>query len=1485
MSSTRPVQPQDRFRWPARLRRDAAVAAAYLALAAWPALLVKGASPFWPPAAVAVLAALWWGSSAMGAVFVAALVANTVLFHLGLPCALLAAAGNSTAPLLGRAVLRGLRIEPRQWWRSPRGALAYLLGMGVVQALASALVGVGALALCNGVRGAAAGAALLGWTLADAGAAVLLAPALQLLWQRRGDLRALSAQIAQIAGVAVLTLLVWALVFGSHELSIVYRLGFAGLLLLPPLWSLLALDMLVSIALQAVTYLLVITTVMLHPPLLGHVPLARQVSGMTLFLLIVGGGGLLAAVLQAERRAALQQLRELHDELDSRATRRARALLTQERSHRAQIIKLSEFRRVISGVNRVIAQAQDEQGLLQTFCALIVGLPDLALAWIGRPDDSLRFQFLASAGPARGYLDELVISADPALEEGRGPAGRVWRGEVAAFGDIPDTAHAAPWTQRARTFGFRGTATLPLLRGGRIWAVFTLYATSADAFDADWRELALQLVGDISHGLDRVDALQRERQTLRFNAALLDNISVGVAVVRYPQRHLEHVNARLLQIAGARDLAQFQAHDVEAAYPDPDVRARVRDLAARVLRDGRGALDDMAYRRCDGATVWLDTAGVLLDLGDGVQRVLWTQVDVSRRHALNDELGRMAMYDPLTGLPNRRAIERRLARAIERAGRHGTQLAVGMLDLDDFKPVNDRWGHAAGDALLQQIAARLTERMRGSDLLGRLGGDEFVVVFEDLDATRLLPQLGAMLERLHGALDAAFEVGPGNLVHVGMSMGLALYPTDAQDADALLRVADVAMYHAKVNKSTRSRWWNLGTVAAEPPREAPFNAFGAEATLNLHALGHALDSIADAFAHDFYARIGQEPDSAPILASLSESEHEHLRRTQVAHLHFLLHPETTAAAIAARGAEVGRVHALTGVSSAAISSAIAVYRELLRLQMDAMNMPARVRYRTLRAIEERLQIDMQAELDAMQRVVNEYNGCLARPAVPPGAWVEGAHDELEALGALPGMLAAMLMRPRVNGVFTPELGSGPLAAQVAQLLSGEALQPTLNAALPTGNGLARAAWVSGEIERIDAYGTDPHSLPWASELCPLGVRSAAAIPVLGQRSEFILVLLGAWRSQFRAGWMRTFLMSLQNRWLGIAHRPGATPAALDMADVVAYREMLYADRLQMYVQPIVDLVDGSVSKVEALSRLLRDDGSVVSPGQFLPALREADLDTLFRSGLAQTLARLRAWRDAGLDIALSVNLPPSTLVHPDCARWVEEALRRERIAPAQLTLELVESQEFDEHRRDEAIDALVRLGVRLSIDDLGAGYSSLLRLASLPFDVIKVDQGITREILRSPIKILSLIRTIVQIGTDFDREVVVEGVESTAVAEAVAVLGARYVQGYVVARPMPAADFTAWLGQGPRLRLRDGALHSWLGALAYQWYYLHAEQGHYPLGFDDCPLTALLRAGGHAEAARWHALVHASAPSPQRRDAQQRLQDWLLQRVSDAPAG
>jgi diguanylate cyclase (GGDEF)-like protein/PAS domain S-box-containing protein len=607
-----------------------------------------------------------------------------------------------------------------------------------------------------------------------------------------------------------------------------------------------------------------------------------------------------------------------------------------------------------------------------------------------------------------------------------------------------------------------------------------LFDMSSSAFP---HSLLAHALAAISEGSLITDAQQK---TLYANEAFS-------TITGYSQEEMLGQNCRILQ----------------GPETDTSVLARLR----AALAEGQVFRGELLNYRKDGSFFWNDlTVTPLRDVDGRITHYVSVQRDVSDQIALQNQLRFQALHDPLTGLLNRFALEQYLPKSLARGQRGGHLTAIGMIDLDDFKIVNDSFGHEAGDSLLRELARRLQNLSREGDILARMGGDEFVIVIEGLDPADPIPPLQQILDRLHQAVETTFEIA-GAAVTIGMSMGLALAPRDGVEANLLLRRADTALYQVKARKLARAAWWNLG----------------------------------------------------------------------------------------------------------------------------------------------------------------------------------------------------------------------------------------------------------------------------------------AAVPAVISKSD-------------------------------------------------SYKSLLASGGLSMFMQPVVDLRTGETRHVEALARIAMPDGVVVPPDIFLPFFGREDLNELFRLGLDQALAWLRRWDAEAVALTVSVNLAPSTLFSPDCAVWVKDALVRHGVAPARLTLELLETDRltFENGQQMTSINQLMALGIKLSMDDFGAAYSGMHRFVNLPFDVIKTDRSFIAKLRMAPIKTLILFNALVQLTSEFERSVVVEGLEDIGMLEAIAALGASYGQGNVIARPMPPEDVAGWIGNY-RLQVNTGKLESYLGALAWHWKAMR-QQAAPPHGPNSTALNMFLAA-------------------------------------------
>jgi len=281
--------------------------------------------------------------------------------------------------------------------------------------------------------------------------------------------------------------------------------------------------------------------------------------------------------------------------------------------------------------------------------------------------------------------------------------------------------------------------------------------------------------------------LQRSEERFR---SLVRNASDGVIVlgedglIRYESPAVERILGRR-----ADDGIGRQA----VADIHPDDRSTVEHRLADVASShGSEAAVEFRARHADGS--WRTLEAIAKNLLDdpAVGGVVVNYRDITERKVLEEQLRHQAFHDGLTGLANRSLFRDRLGHALIRAGRGGSPTAVLYLDLDDFKAVNDRLGHAAGDRLLVAVGERLRTATRAGDTVARLGGDEFAIIVEEAEPTEAGMAAGRIIE----ALAPSFGVGD-RPINARASIGIAISSVDSGDADELLRQADIAMYAAK----------------------------------------------------------------------------------------------------------------------------------------------------------------------------------------------------------------------------------------------------------------------------------------------------------------------------------------------------------------------------------------------------------------------------------------------------------------------------------------------------------------------------------------------------------------------------------------------------------------------------------------------------------------------------------------------------------------
>lgn len=307
----------------------------------------------------------------------------------------------------------------------------------------------------------------------------------------------------------------------------------------------------------------------------------------------------------------------------------------------------------------------------------------------------------------------------------------------------------------------------------------------------------LTVLADVTGPREVRAALARSETQFRL---AMENAPIGMALVE-PQWRLREVNAALATLLGA-DPAALVGRDL-SALSHPDDRATERAHVQRLLAgEGDRCTLEKRYQRLDGQTVWVVLDVVLVRTPEGAPDHFVVQMrDVTDSRMQSEMLAHRAMHDPLTGLANRSLLQDALQRAVEPPDAAG-RIAVLAVDLDEFKQINDKYGHPAGDDVLVHVAGVLRAATAGRGTVARLGGDEFLIVIQDDAAARIAFEVAAGIHR--GLLNPVRTHRRQLPVRASIGIAVAEPALLAGGAMGMLAAADAALYRAKGGGRSRT---------------------------------------------------------------------------------------------------------------------------------------------------------------------------------------------------------------------------------------------------------------------------------------------------------------------------------------------------------------------------------------------------------------------------------------------------------------------------------------------------------------------------------------------------------------------------------------------------------------------------------------------------------------------------------------------------------
>ena len=465
--------------------------------------------------------------------------------------------------------------------------------------------------------------------------------------------------------------------------------------------------------------------------------------------------------------------------------------------------RLERERGLAHAVSLVLADSNNVQAtlpvLMRTICEAMDWVYGARWIWDGASSNLRRAEWWSEREPdfdpadRHGWL-ELVTQS-------RGGIVRTaWFDQRPTW--VADIEQVDTFRRRASCMrlGWRSAFAFPITADDERFGVMEFFGREVREPDEALLQVSGALAAQIGQFIRRKqaeEALADSEQELR---AIFDNANVGIVVSGLDMRYLR-VNDRFCTMVGyaREDLLRMR-------IPDLNLESNVGGLTESrerriVAADEESMTVEKQLVRRDGSLVWVSVASSLVRAGDGSPRyfvAIIQDISEARRAQValmesEEQFRRLAHYDSLTGLPNRSLFHDRLAHAITQARRNHWTIAVLFFDADHFKDVNDTFGHAAGDELLQQVAVRATGCIRAEDTIGRLSGDEFAIVLSRLhetgDAARVA---GKVVEEMGRPFQLASTV-----INISASVGISLFPLDATDEDALMRNADHAMYRAK----------------------------------------------------------------------------------------------------------------------------------------------------------------------------------------------------------------------------------------------------------------------------------------------------------------------------------------------------------------------------------------------------------------------------------------------------------------------------------------------------------------------------------------------------------------------------------------------------------------------------------------------------------------------------------------------------------------
>lgn len=1013
-----------------------------------------------------------------------------------------------------------------------------------------------------------------------------------------------------------------------------------------------------------------------------------------------------------------------------------------------ELSRLSASNLLLAQVNQAIAEATTEDSLLRTICDLSVRYGKLRLAWIGRPGEEGQVHIEAMSGES-GSLLEHPISVLPDHSDGDGPVGEVWRTGRPDFG--PESPGRLP--EKTGREGDPATASgshavLPVEKEGKIWGLLALYHDGPDGFSSPLREVFSELARDISRGLDRLAALRREREMASLEKVLLENTLAGILLLE--QRQIRYANERMLQMLGYARAGEMVGQSARMLYGDAGEYERV-GFAYSFLEDRETIeIPDVRMVTRSGHTVMVDIS--LSRIPDDPSVVVGTVHDVTDRHAQAERLRLLSAYNTLLAhageaLSSISEEPKLLNRLCDLAVSYGEMALAAVCRPPKGKGILVL-GASGKTGLLDE--SPFGDSGEDPDLLSRVFALRHPVFDPEGQTVRLpwkerardfgINAMGALPIYRKGEVWGILLIGHGkegffsDPVLEGLLSELARNISQGLDRlDLLTRQNLLSNAVAAVGE---------GVLITDPDFLVIFANDGFTALT-----GYSAEEI---LGKNCRILQGEGTDRATVEKIRKALIEGYPFQGQILNYRKDKTPFWNLLSISPVRNAAGEIVEFVG-NQRDITSLVDLTK---KLEYDS-------RHDRLTGLPNRRALDLEFEKVLARSRRYGWNFAVAILDLDSFKPVNDryGHDAGDHLLRLTGERIRQALR---KTDFLARLGGDEFVLLLENISLREELEDLL--------------------ERLDQAARRPVPLEGGEEVSvgvSIGVALSIPGPSASDNPEILLRLAdqALYESKGHKG-DRSRSWMIHGEEIPLARSLG---------------QKLLADRqVEVYYQPILDNRTGRIAGVEALARLRDPDGRILAPPDFLPDYEADDLFELSCQVLEQSLAALASLQETEPSLWLSVNIDPRSVSEGaiDC---LGRMLGESSVDPSRLTLEILEGREFGE--KVVAIDLLRRLrglGLHLAMDVAGSAYSSLLRLKELPVDKVKLDQGFVRTLDSRP-RDLHFVEAIMGLAHRLNLALVVEGVETEGILDAMRMLGVGFLQGFAISRPLSLDDLKEFL--------------------------------------------------------------------------------------------